>query len=156
MSDIAKWIDDQVKSTDVVLFMKGTPDFSRCAASPGGVVQILDYVGVPYEGVNVLERRRLRQGIKDYSELADHPAALRQGRVRRRLRHRHRDVPVGRAEAALCRKGRGPARRLTARGGRAIPAFGKARPPVPARRRDRAGKTRYWVGIPASAVVSIC
>jgi monothiol glutaredoxin len=30
-------------------------------------VQILDYVGVPYEGINVLESDALRQGIKDYS-----------------------------------------------------------------------------------------
>jgi monothiol glutaredoxin len=66
MSDIAKWIDDQVKSTDVVLFMKGTPDQPMCGFS-GRLVQILDYVGVPYEGVNVLESEALRQGVKDYS-----------------------------------------------------------------------------------------
>ena len=66
MSDIAKWIDDQVKSTDVVLFMKGTPDQPMCGFS-GRLVQILDYVGVPYEGINVLELDALRQGIKDYS-----------------------------------------------------------------------------------------
>ena len=66
MSDIAKWIDDQVKSTDVVLFLKGTPDQPMCGFS-GRLVQILDYVGVPYEGINVLESDALRQGIKDYS-----------------------------------------------------------------------------------------
>jgi len=66
MSDIAKWIDDQVKSTDVVLFMKGTPDQPMCGFS-GRLVQILDYVGVPYEGVNVLDSEALRQGVKDYS-----------------------------------------------------------------------------------------
>ena len=66
MSDIASWIDDQVKSTDVVLFMKGTPDQPMCGFS-GRLVQILDYVGVPYRGINVLESDALRQGIKDYS-----------------------------------------------------------------------------------------
>jgi monothiol glutaredoxin len=66
MSDIAMWIDDQVKSTDVVLFMKGTPDQPMCGFS-GRLVQILDYVGVPYEGVNVLDSEALRQGVKDYS-----------------------------------------------------------------------------------------
>jgi monothiol glutaredoxin len=30
-------------------------------------VQILDYVGVPFKGVNVLEDDNLRQGIKIYS-----------------------------------------------------------------------------------------
>jgi monothiol glutaredoxin len=66
MSDIADWIDNQVKSTDVVLFMKGTPDQPMCGFS-GRLVQILDYVGVPYRGINVLESEALRQGIKDYS-----------------------------------------------------------------------------------------
>jgi monothiol glutaredoxin len=66
MSDIARWIDEQVKSTDVVLFMKGTPDQPMCGFS-GRLVQILDYVGVPYSGINVLESEALRQGIKDYS-----------------------------------------------------------------------------------------
>ena len=31
------------------------------------MVQILDYLGVPYKGVNVLEDAEIRQGIKDYS-----------------------------------------------------------------------------------------
>ena len=66
MSDIASWIDGQVKSSDVVLFMKGTPDQPMCGFS-GRLVQILDYVGVPYQGINVLESEALRQGIKDYS-----------------------------------------------------------------------------------------
>jgi len=66
MSDIASWIDDQVKATDVVLFMRGTPDQPMCGFS-GRLVQILDYVGVPYSGINVLESEALRQGIKEYS-----------------------------------------------------------------------------------------
>lgn len=67
MSEINEWIDGQVKSNDVVLFMKGTPTFPQCGFS-GQVVQILDYLGVPYSGVNVLESDDLRQGIKSYSD----------------------------------------------------------------------------------------
>ena len=59
-------IDDEVKSQDVVLFMKGTPQFPMCGFS-GQVVQILNYLGVPFKGVNVLEDQDIRQGIKDYS-----------------------------------------------------------------------------------------
>ncbi len=59
-------IDTEVKSSDVVLFMKGTPQFPQCGFS-GQVVQILDHLGVPYKGVNVLENAEIRQGIKDYS-----------------------------------------------------------------------------------------
>ena len=33
----------------------------------GQVVQILDYLGVPYKGLNVLEIDDLRNGIKTYS-----------------------------------------------------------------------------------------
>jgi monothiol glutaredoxin len=55
-----------VKANDVVLFMKGTPTFPQCGFS-GQVVQILDYLGVSYSGVNVLDSDELRQGIKDYS-----------------------------------------------------------------------------------------
>ncbi len=66
MTAINDWIDSQVKSNDVVLFMKGTPAFPQCGFS-GQVAQILDYLGVPYTGVNVLESEELRQGIKAYT-----------------------------------------------------------------------------------------
>jgi monothiol glutaredoxin len=63
-------IHDTIKSditdNDVVLFMKGTPQFPMCGFS-GQVVQILDYLGVPYKGVNVLENDEIRQGIKEFS-----------------------------------------------------------------------------------------
>ena len=66
MSDVNTWIDSEVKGSDVVLFMKGTPGFPQCGFS-GQVVQILDYLGVDYKGINVLASDDLRQGIKDYS-----------------------------------------------------------------------------------------
>ena len=66
MADINQVIDNEVKSNDVVLFMKGTPQFPMCGFS-GQVVQILNYLGVPYKGVNVLEDETIRQGIKEYS-----------------------------------------------------------------------------------------
>jgi len=60
---IEQFIESEVKSNDVVLFMKGTPQFPMCGFS-GQVVQILDYLGVPFKGLNVLESEELRQGIK--------------------------------------------------------------------------------------------
>ena len=59
-------IDAEVKGNEVLLFMKGTPAFPQCGFS-GQVVQILDYLGVPYKGVNVLEDPEIRQGVKEYS-----------------------------------------------------------------------------------------
>ena len=67
MSGINDWIDNEVKSNDVIVFMKGTPSFPQCGFS-GQVVQILDYLGVEYKGVNVLTSDELRQGIKEYAQ----------------------------------------------------------------------------------------
>jgi monothiol glutaredoxin len=63
---IAQFIDSELKNNDVVLFMKGTPQFPMCGFS-GKVVQILDYLGVSYKGLNVLDSEDLRNGIKVYS-----------------------------------------------------------------------------------------
>ncbi|HEY2535038.1 MAG TPA: Grx4 family monothiol glutaredoxin [Xanthobacteraceae bacterium] len=63
---IEQFIDNEVKTNEVVLFMKGTPQFPMCGFS-GQVVQILDYLAVPYKGLNVLENDELRQGLKSYS-----------------------------------------------------------------------------------------
>lgn len=66
MSDINTVIENSVKSNDVFLFMKGSPDFPQCGFS-GQVVQILGYLGVEYASANVLESDELRDGIKTYT-----------------------------------------------------------------------------------------
>ena len=63
---IDQFIDNEVKGNDVVLFMKGTPQFPMCGFS-GQVVQILDHLGVAYKGINVLESDEIRNAIKTYS-----------------------------------------------------------------------------------------
>ena len=72
MSDIQATIDAEVKSNDVLLFMKGTPKMPMCGFS-GQVVQILSHLGVPFKGVNILESDELRQGVKDYSNWPTFP-----------------------------------------------------------------------------------
>ncbi|MEO1305999.1 MAG: Grx4 family monothiol glutaredoxin [Pseudomonadota bacterium] len=68
MSDeIQTSIDNAVKGNDVLLFMKGTPTFPQCGFS-SVVVQVLDYLGVEYQAVNVLENQDVREGIKTYSD----------------------------------------------------------------------------------------
>jgi glutaredoxin-related protein len=67
MSDVIQRIDQLVKSNDVVLFMKGTPQFPQCGFS-GRAAQILKACGVnQYASVNVLEDQEVRQSIKDYA-----------------------------------------------------------------------------------------
>ena len=59
-------IKQDVENNDVVLFMKGTKQFPMCGFS-GQLVQILEYVGVPYKDVNVLEGEGMRDAIKQYT-----------------------------------------------------------------------------------------
>jgi monothiol glutaredoxin len=66
MSDIQDQIRNEVTANDVVLFMKGVPQAPMCGFS-NQVVQILDFMGVPYKGVNVLADEEIRQGIKEFS-----------------------------------------------------------------------------------------
>ncbi len=66
MSDVRERIEKLIANHPVVLFMKGTPQFPQCGFS-GRVVQILDYLGAPVVGVNVLEDAEIRQGIKEYA-----------------------------------------------------------------------------------------
>ena len=66
MSDINTTIKNEIDSQDVVVFMKGTPQFPMCGFS-GQVVQILNYLGVPFKGVNVLDDMAIREGIKAFS-----------------------------------------------------------------------------------------
>jgi monothiol glutaredoxin len=63
---IEQFIENEVRSNDVVLFIKGTPQFPQCGFS-SQVVQILEHVGVPYKSLNVYDSTELRDGIKIYS-----------------------------------------------------------------------------------------
>ena len=60
-------IKDTVTSNDVVLFMKGTKSMPQCGFS-SRVAGVLNYMGVQYADVNVLEDEGIRQGIKEFSD----------------------------------------------------------------------------------------
>jgi monothiol glutaredoxin len=69
MSDTQQRIDQLVKTSDVLLFMKGNANFPQCGFS-GRAIQILKACGVDAKAVitvNVLEDPAIRAGIKDYS-----------------------------------------------------------------------------------------
>ena len=61
------FIADTIAAHDVVLFMKGVPDSPRCGFS-ALTVQILDHVGAPFVGVDVLQSEALREGIKAFTD----------------------------------------------------------------------------------------
>ncbi|MEM8629798.1 MAG: Grx4 family monothiol glutaredoxin [Pseudomonadota bacterium] len=60
-------IKDAVTSNDVVLFMKGTKTMPQCGFS-SRVAGVLNFMGVEFHDVNVLEDDDIRQGIKDFSD----------------------------------------------------------------------------------------
>jgi len=63
---IVDQIKKDVSENDVILYMKGTPDFPQCGFS-SVVVQVLGHLNVPYVAVDVLQNPAVRQGIKEYS-----------------------------------------------------------------------------------------
>jgi monothiol glutaredoxin len=67
MSDTKARIDEIVRKSDVVLFMKGTALFPQCGFSSRAVA-ILDHLGVGFETVDVLQDPEIRQGVKEYSD----------------------------------------------------------------------------------------
>jgi monothiol glutaredoxin len=67
MTDVRQRIDEIVKKSDVVLFMKGTALFPQCGFSSRAIA-ILDHLDVPFETVDVLQDPEIRNGIKEYSD----------------------------------------------------------------------------------------
>mgnify|MGYP002628989629 FL=1 len=66
MSDVSARIQTEIDEAPVVLFMKGTPVFPQCGFS-AMTVQVLQHLGVPFKGINVLEDMEIREGIKSFS-----------------------------------------------------------------------------------------
>ena len=69
MSDVQQRIDELVKGSEVLLFMKGNASFPMCGFS-GRAIQVLKACGVDAKSiatVNVLDDAEIRNGIKEYS-----------------------------------------------------------------------------------------
>jgi len=66
MSDVQERIKQTVELNNIVLFMKGSPQFPQCGFS-GRAVQLLQACGVEFASVDVLSDPEVREGIKQYS-----------------------------------------------------------------------------------------
>lgn len=64
--DIKDKIQQQVDANDIVLYMKGTPQFPQCGFS-GKTVQLLQACDVDFAAYDVLVDPEIRQGIKEFS-----------------------------------------------------------------------------------------
>ena len=62
-----KRIEDIIKSNEVCLFMKGTPEAPQCGFSLA-VSNVLKHLKVNFKGIDVLEDKDIRDGIKQFSD----------------------------------------------------------------------------------------
>ena len=65
-------IKDQLENNQVVLYMKGSPDFPQCGFS-GQTVQILAACHAKYQYFNIFEDAELREALKAYSNWPTYP-----------------------------------------------------------------------------------
>tara|TARA_B100000029_G_scaffold436205_1_gene450705 strand:- start:1313 stop:1645 length:333 start_codon:yes stop_codon:yes gene_type:complete len=65
--NLKKKIDNELKNSEVCLFMKGTPEVPQCGFSLA-VSNVLKHLKINFKGINVLEDNDLREGIKQYSD----------------------------------------------------------------------------------------
>lgn len=78
--DINSRIEEQLSSHDIMLYMKGTPDFPQCGFS-GQTVAALNAVGKPYSFVNIFEDEEIREGLKVYSNWPTFPQLYVKGEL---------------------------------------------------------------------------
>lgn len=78
--DVNARIEEQLKSHDILLYMKGTPDFPQCGFS-GQTVAALNAIGKPYAFVNIFEDEEIRQGLKEYSNWPTFPQLYVKGEL---------------------------------------------------------------------------
>ena len=64
--DVLAKIDEKVKQSKVLLYMKGNPAAPQCGFS-AHTVEILRSYGIPFETADVLADPAVRDGIKRYS-----------------------------------------------------------------------------------------
>ena len=64
--DTQERIKQQIGSSKIVLYMKGSPQFPQCGFS-AKATQLLNACGAKFESYDVLSDPDIRQGIKQYS-----------------------------------------------------------------------------------------
>lgn len=73
-------IENLLKSSKVVLFMKGNAQFPQCGFS-ANTVAILKSLGVPFKTFNILNDQDIRQGLKEFSNWPTYPQLYVNGKL---------------------------------------------------------------------------
>jgi monothiol glutaredoxin len=71
-------IDRMVGSSDLFLFIKGSPQSPQCGFS-ANVVRIIDGLGVPYKTFDVLSDEGIRLAAKEYADWPTFPQVYLRG-----------------------------------------------------------------------------
>ena len=77
--DLNKRIEDLINSSDIFLFMKGTPEMPQCGFS-ANVVAILQRTQKDFKTFDVLSDWDVRQGIKEYANWPTIPQLYYKGK----------------------------------------------------------------------------
>ena len=81
MSDLLKeQIINDIKSNDIILYMKGTKDMPMCGFS-STVVKVLSMYNVEYKDINVLEDPNIRIKLSEHSNWPTIPQLFVKGEL---------------------------------------------------------------------------
>lgn len=78
--DLNARIEKQLSENQILLYMKGTPDFPQCGFS-GQTVAALKAAGQSFAYVNILEEPEIREGLKAYSNWPTFPQLYVKGEL---------------------------------------------------------------------------
>lgn len=78
--DLNSRIKNLIQSSDVFLFMKGTPQMPMCGFS-ANVVRMLDQLSVNYKSFNILSDNEIREGVKAFSNWPTYPQLYIKGEL---------------------------------------------------------------------------
>lgn len=73
-------IQQLVRRSDVMVFMKGLPSAPKCGFSRQ-LIALLDEAGVPYDAFDILQDEEVRQGLKTFSNWPTYPQLYVKGEL---------------------------------------------------------------------------
>lgn len=78
--ELNEQIDGLLKSSKIVLFMKGNSEMPQCGFSANSVA-ILKHLAVPFKTFNILNDPEIRQGLKDFANWPTYPQLYVNGKL---------------------------------------------------------------------------
>lgn len=78
--ELNEQIDGLLKSSKIVLFMKGNSEMPQCGFSANSVA-ILKHLAVPFKTFNILNDPEIRQGLKEFSNWPTYPQLYVNGKL---------------------------------------------------------------------------